>query len=255
MRASSCGGINKEGVLQWPCRCGELSQLLAGVVIDDRDCRADSRDAVHTEDKAAVMCLAGWKWQCLGAVVVWSVWLSLLPGAWGHSDIDPRQSLAKKWETYTLNVPTETAASTVKVYLYVPSEFEIEGIEHNRAWQITTVRDSRGFIREVGWSENSIPPQTFEEFKFLARNPGAPGTYRWKIEQHYAEGAPATWEAQTHIVPPEGLGSQRVEDAWRAAQVATTVSFVAIGIAITLILALIISLMQPQRGRRGVEPE
>jgi hypothetical protein len=143
----------------------------------------------------------------------------------------------------------------VQVHLYVPPEFEIEGIEHNRSWRITTVRDSRGFIREVGWSENSIPPQTFEAFKFLARNPGTPGTYRWKIEQHYAEGTPATWEAQTHIVPPEGLDSQRAEDAWRAAQVATTVSFVAIGMAVTLLLALIISLMQPRRGHRGGESE
>ena len=28
--------------------------------------------------------------------------------AWGHSDLDPRQSIPNKWETYTLNVPTET---------------------------------------------------------------------------------------------------------------------------------------------------
>lgn len=186
-------------------------------------------------------------------MVLWSALLSCAAVAWGHSDIDPRQSLAKKWETYTLNVPTETTAPTVKVQLYVPAEFEIEGIEHNRAWHITTTRDSQGFIREVQWSDNSIPTQRFEEFKFLARNPATPGTYRWKIEQHYQDGTPATWEAQTHILPPEGLSGQRVEDAWRAAQVATTVSFVAIGVSLTLIIVTLISMVQHGRSKGSGE--
>jgi uncharacterized protein YcnI len=152
---------------------------------------------------------------------------------------------------YTLNVPTETDAPTVRVHLYVPVDFEIEAIEHSRAWQITTVRDARGFIREVGWSGSHIPSQTFENFKFLARNPATAGTYRWKIEQHYEAGTPATWEAQTQIVPPENLGGQRAEDAWRAAQVATTVSFVAIGIAVALIIVIIIGIVQQGRGKVG----
>ena len=197
----------------------------------------------------------GWKWPATGGLVVWGVLLSLVTGAWGHSDLDPRQSLARKWEMYTLNVPTETEAPTVQVDLYVPAEFEIEGIEHNRAWQITTVRDSRGYIREVRWSGNSIPPQTFETFKLLARNPATAGTYRWKIVQSYQHGDPATWEAQTQIVLPEQTESRRAEDAWRSAQVATTVSFVAIGIAVTLIIVTIIGIVQQQRGRLGGDAE
>jgi uncharacterized protein YcnI len=191
------------------------------------------------------------RWRGTGGLVVCGVLLSLMTTAWGHSDIEPRQSLAKKWETYTLNVPTETEVPTVQVHLSVPPEFEIEGIEHNRAWQITTVRNARGFISEVTWSGSSIPPQTFEDFKFLARNPPTVGTYRWKIEQHYQEGAPATWEAQTQIVAPESLGSQRAEDAWRSAQVATTVSFIAIGVAVTLIIVTIIGIVQQSRGQAG----
>jgi uncharacterized protein YcnI len=201
------------------------------------------------------MQLAGWRWQVTRGMVLGGVLLSLVATAWGHSDIDPRQSLAKKWETYTLNVPTETDTPTEKVSLYVPAEFEIEGIEHNRAWQIATVRDAQGFIREVRWSGSSIPPQTFEEFKFLARNPAAAGTYRWKIEQHYQAGSPATWEAQTQIVPPESLGGQRAEDAWRAAQVATSVSLVALGMAITLIIVTLIGVIQQGRARVGGEQQ
>ena len=110
-------------------------------------------------------------------------------------------------------------------------------------------------MRELHWSGSSIPPQTFETFKFLARNPATAGTYRWKIDQQYQAGAPATWEAQTQIVAPEATGSQRAEEAWRAAQVATTVSLVAMGIAITLIIITVIGIVQSGRGQAGGDDE
>jgi uncharacterized protein YcnI len=170
---------------------------------------------------------------------------------WGHSDLDPRQSIPKKWETYTLSVPTEEASPTVRIVLHVPLDFEIETLEHSRVWDIATERDAQGHIRTVRWSGNSIPPQTFETFRFLARNPAAIGTYRWQIEQHYEAGEPATWEALTQIATLENTGGQRAEEAWRAAQVATTVSLVAMGIAITLIVITIIGIMQNGRKPAG----
>ena len=97
------------------------------------------------------MQLDRWRWQAIGLFVL----LLLYPGTtyvWGHSDLDPRQSIPKKWETYTLNVPTETDVPTVEIRLIVPPEFEIEVIEHSRIWQIDTKRDARGFVREMRWS-------------------------------------------------------------------------------------------------------
>ena len=185
-------------------------------------------------------------------LMLWGVsgLLLLAATAWGHSDLDPRQSIPNKWETYTLNVPTETEVPTVQMRLLVPRDFEIEMIEHSPLWQITRARDERGYIREVTWSGSSIPPQTFAEFKLLVRNPATPGTYLWKIEQYYQDGNVATWEAQTQIVPPASVGgTQRAEEAWRAAQVATTVSLVAIGVSITLIIVTAISIVQGGRGQ------
>jgi uncharacterized protein YcnI len=185
-------------------------------------------------------------------VLGWGLVFAVLwtTGAWAHSDIDPRQSIPRKWETYTLMVPTETAAATVKVRLLVPAAFDIEVLEHQHAWQLDTVRDAQGHIREVTWSGSRIPPQRFEAFRFLARNPAAVGTYRWQIGQHYEQGEPSTWEAQTQIVAPESIGSQRAEKAWRTAQVAMTVSLVALGIAVTLIIVTVIGIVQ--QGRRAV---
>jgi uncharacterized protein YcnI len=180
--------------------------------------------------------------------------LLLTATAWGHSDLDPRQSIPNKWETYMLNVPTETEVPTIRVRLLVPRDFEIEMIEHSPLWQITTSRDERGYIREVTWSGSSIPPQTFAEFKLLVRNPASPGTSLWKIEQYYQDGNVTTWEAQTQIVPPASMGgAQRAEEAWRAAQVATTVSLVALGISVTLIIVTAMGIVQSGRSQRQDE--
>jgi uncharacterized protein YcnI len=190
------------------------------------------------------------------AIILWGVsgMLLLAATAWAHSDLDPRQSIPNKWETYTLNVPTETAVPTVQVRLLVPRDFEIEMIEHSPLWQITRSRDERGYIREVTWSGSSIPPQTFAEFKLLVRNPATPGTSLWKIEQSYQDGNVATWDAQTQIVPQASMGgAQRAEEAWRAAQVATTVSLVALGVSVTLIIVTAMSIVQSARSQRQDE--
>jgi uncharacterized protein YcnI len=181
--------------------------------------------------------------------MTWGLLLHLVPVVWGHVDLEPRQSIPRRWETYTLSVPTETEAPTVQLRLFVPAEFDIEAVKHDPGWQIASVRDARGHIREISWSGGNIPPQTFDELKFLARNPAAVGTYIWKIEQHYQHGEPATWEAQTQIVALENTGSQRAEEAWRSAQVATTVSLVAVGIAVTLIIVTVIGIVQSGRRR------
>src|SRR5712692_9502160 len=194
--------------------------------------------------------MVSWQRGAVIAGVVWGLLISLAATAWGHSDLDQRQSIPNKWETYTLNVPTETDVPTVQVRLLVPRDFEIEMIEHSPLWQITRARDERGYIQEVTWSGSSIPPQTFAEFKLLVRNPATPGISLWKIEQYSQDGNVATWEAQTQIVPPASVGgTQRAEEAWRAAQVATTVSLVAIGVSVTLIIVTAIGIVQSGRSQ------
>ncbi len=181
------------------------------------------------------------------SLLVGTLLCSLATSAWGHIDVEPRQSVAKRWETYTLRVPTETPVPTVKIHVVVPPAFEIEMVEHSHVWQIDTERDARGFIRQMTWRGGSIPPQTFAELKFLARNPGQPGMYRWETTQYYQESEPAAWTAQTQIVALERASGQRDEDAWRAAQVATTVSLMALGLSITLILITVIGILRPGR--------
>lgn len=179
-------------------------------------------------------------WGCL-------VTVSFVTTAAAHIDLEPRQSIPKRWEMYTLRVPTETTVPTVKIYLHVPADFEIETIAHSRIWQISTTRDERGYIRDLTWSGGQIPPQRFEELKFLARNPDKAGKYTWEMTQYYQEGEPSTWTAQTQIIPVNSQGAQRAENAWRTAQTATTVSLIALGIAVTLIIVTLMNILQSGR--------
>ncbi len=184
------------------------------------------------------------RWMVYGLVLGWAA------AAWGHVDVVPRQSIAKRWETYTLRVPTETEAATIKLHVLVPAAFEIEMVEHRQDWTIDTVRDARGFVREMTWSGGRVPTQTFDELKFMARNPAKPELYRWEMTQFYESGESAQWTSQTQILAPEKMGSQQAGEAWRAAQVATTLSLLAMGIALVLIVVTLIGILQRRPVRR-----
>jgi uncharacterized protein YcnI len=171
----------------------------------------------------------------------------LVTAAWGHIDLDPRQSLSKRWETYTVRIPNETQAPTVKIHVVVPEAFEIEMVEHSEVWHIETSRDDRGFVRELTWSGGRIPPQTFGEVKFLARNPEKPGLYNWQFTQYDETGDAAPWKTQTRIITAAGAGGERAEEAWRAAQAATTLSFIAIGVSLALILVTLLGIVRTGR--------
>jgi uncharacterized protein YcnI len=180
------------------------------------------------------------------------LWLCTHPSMVGaHIDIEPKETIPSRWETFTLNVPTETASPTVDIRVEIPPGFEVEAVEHRPAWDISLRRDERGFVREVVWSKGQIPPLMFEEFKLLTKAAKAPGAYDWQARQRYADGQESTWTMRT-LVREEGSGlpSQKAEEALRTAQTALTISFLAVGVATVLIIVTVLSIWQGSR-RQG----
>jgi hypothetical protein len=171
--------------------------------------------------------------------------------AWAHIDIEPKETIPSRWETFILNVPTEAESPTVEVQLEIPEGFEVEAVGHRTDWDMAIRRDGRGFVREILWSKGQIPPLTFEEFKLLAKAAKTPGSYDWQARQRYADDQESPWTMRT-IVRAEGNGlpSQKAEEALKAAQVAMTVSFLAVGVATALILVTLIAIWQGAR-RKG----
>jgi uncharacterized protein YcnI len=186
-------------------------------------------------------------------------WLGLLlvasvSTAWAHIDIEPKETIPSRWETFILNVPTETESPTVEVHLVIPEGFEVEAIGHRTDWKTTVRRDGRGFVREIVWSDGQIPPLTFEEFKLLAKAAKASGPYEWQARQRYADDQESRWTLRT-IVQAEGSGlpSQKAEEALKTAQVAMTVSFLAIGVATMVILVMLIGVWRGGRVKERLD--
>src|SRR3712207_2584804 len=53
-----------------------------------------------------------------------------------HIDIEPKETIPGRWETFILNVPTETESPTVEVRLSIPEEFEVEAVGHRTDWDM-----------------------------------------------------------------------------------------------------------------------
>jgi uncharacterized protein YcnI len=167
---------------------------------------------------------------------------------WAHIDIEPKETIPSRWETFILNVPTETESATVEVQLDIPEGFEVEAVGHRSDWDMAIRRDARGFVREIVWSAGQIPPLTFDEFKLLAKAARSPGTYEWQARQRYADDQASTWTLRT-IVQADGSGlpAQKAEEALKTAQVAMTISFLAVGVATALIVVTLITIWQGSR--------
>jgi uncharacterized protein YcnI len=177
-----------------------------------------------------------------------TTWLGLLlamscSAALAHMDIEPKQTIPNRWETFLVNVPTETESPTVEIYLGIPEGFEVEAVGHRADWDMAVRRDARGLIREIVWSAGRIPPLTFDEFKLLAKAAKSPGPYEWQARQRYADDQESTWTLRT-IVQANGNGppAQKAEEALKTAQVAMTIGFLAIGVATVLIIVTLINI-------------
>jgi uncharacterized protein YcnI len=178
-----------------------------------------------------------------------------LSTAWAHIDIEPKETIPNRWETFVLNVPTETEAATVEVQLDIPEGFEVEAVGHRPDWDMAIRRDEQGLVREIVWARGQIPPLTFEEFKLLVKAAKGPGTYEWRARQRYADEQESRWTLRT-MVREEGGGlpTQKAQEALKTAQVAMTVSFLALGIATVLILVTLVAVWQGSR-RKGPSAE
>jgi len=180
-------------------------------------------------------------------------WLGLLllmscSAAWAHIDLEPKQTIPSRWETFLLNVPTETESPTIEVQLAIPEGFEVEAVGHRADWDMAIRRDARGLIREIVWSGGRIPSLTFDEFKLLAKAAQSPGPYEWQARQRYADDQESIWTLRT-IVQADGNGppTQKAEEALKTAQVAMTISFLAIGVAAVLIIVTLINIWHGSR--------
>lgn len=181
-----------------------------------------------------------------------SAWILLLTCAiaWAHIDLEPKTTIPNRWETFVLNVPTETDSATVEVQLLIPEGFEVESVGHRPEWDIAIQRNAQGVVREIVWAGGRIPPLTFEEFKLLTKTPKTPGTFEWQGRQRYASDQDSTWTMRTIIQDgSDGSPTQKAEEAVNTAQTALTISLLGVGMATVLLVVMLVALWRGAAGR------
>lgn len=168
-----------------------------------------------------------------------------------HVTITPLEGRPDLWDVYILTVPTEGESPTVQVELVVPESHEIEAIGYQRDWTFQTERSEKGLIRKVLWRGGTIPPLTFNEFKFYAKNPKEKGAYWWTAYQKLENGQESTWSVQTFVKDPAEGESQKTGVSAGDSRVALTFGMVAVGISIAVSVVVGVTLWQT--AGRGIE--
>jgi uncharacterized protein YcnI len=108
------------------------------------------------------------------------------PSAYGHAVVQPSASRPAEQQVYTLTVPSERSSDVISVSLQVPTEVESLIVREAPGWNVRLEREGDR-IAVVRWSGNRIPPNQYDSFQFIARNPVREGTLQWKVIQQYTD--------------------------------------------------------------------
>ena len=126
------------------------------------------------------------------AALVAAVTTIALAHATVRTDVGLSESKVGAYETYRLQVPVEKPVATTEVKLYVPAGLTVSTFQQLPGWTRSTEKDANGLIATVTW-KGTLAPEEFARFMFSAKNPDAPGTLLFKVDQTYADGTVVKW--------------------------------------------------------------
>jgi uncharacterized protein YcnI len=109
------------------------------------------------------------------------------PQALGHAVVQPGAARPAEQQIYTLTVPSERDSDVISVSLQVPDAIDSLLVEEKPGWNVRLERDGDR-VAVVRWSGGRIPPDQYDTFRFIARNPvQADTTLEWKVIQRYTD--------------------------------------------------------------------
>lgn len=130
----------------------------------------------------------------LAALALAGALLVALPGvAAAHVTVQPREVTQGSFEVFTVRVPTEKQAPTVKVEVQFPQGVTISRFEPKPGWQYEIKRDSANRIVGVVWSGGSLGPTEFGDFRMQGRIDKDATRLEWKAIQTYGDGSVVEW--------------------------------------------------------------
>lgn len=131
-----------------------------------------------------------------GSAIVWILTFTFLTGMAGaHVTVKPSQSAPGAWETYSLKVPVEKDINTVKVALKIPEGLAFKQYRPVPEWTVELTTAEDGAVTAVTWTADGdgIGPGEFQQFEFVAQNPGEDAELAWDAFQYYSDGSVVEW--------------------------------------------------------------
>lgn len=124
-----------------------------------------------------------------------------------HVTVKPAVSQPDAWETYTIKIPTEKEIPTTKVTLKVPEGVELMSYQPVPEWKITTEKDGAGKISSITWDATGAGIQAgeFQQFNFVAHNPGKETNVAWDAFQYYKDGSIVEWTGDEGSESPHSI--------------------------------------------------
>jgi uncharacterized protein YcnI len=140
----------------------------------------------------------------LVTVLVLSLFSSI---ASAHVTVVPKTSTPGAWETYTVKVPVEKEVATTKFTLKMPSGVEFESYQPVAGWNLTTQKDANGKVTSITFEATGegILPGQFQQFSFVAKNPGQAGKAAWDAYQYYKDGSVVEWTGDEGSKAPHSI--------------------------------------------------
>lgn len=125
-------------------------------------------------------------------VVVALTSLFAAASASAHVQVNPSEVATDDSVKFSVLVPGETSARTVKVELAVPKDVIPFSFAETTGWKRKLTENPDGSTKSIVWT-GTAEPDGFVEFSFLASTPANPTTLEWKSIQTYSDGQVVRW--------------------------------------------------------------
>ena len=150
---------------------------------------------------------AKWMSSLLVAGVVWMT----AAGAQAHVNVYPKETTTGAYEKYTVRVPVEKDANTVKVKVEFPAGVKVSTVQPVPGWSYEFEKDAEGRNTALIWTatDGGIGPHEFVEFAFVGANPKEAGELSWKAYQTYTDGEVVEWTGDQDSKTPASVTAVR----------------------------------------------
>lgn len=149
-----------------------------------------------------------WHYAAIASAIAWILILVLFTStASAHVTVKPSQSATGAWETYTIKVPVEKDINTVKIALKIPEGVAFKQYRPVPDWNVELTTAEDGTVTAVTWTTEGagIGPGEFQQFEFVAQNPGKPAELAWDAFQYYSDGSVVEWTGAEDSDRPHSL--------------------------------------------------